>query len=147
MYICFLICFNDQYFIRKKVSKNSVNFFHYRNKATKPGDKSIQNDDDKYKYFAKDKTPSIIKLFNELKSISSIIKMIIILYIMVKLIKVVNINFIGLIILNIVIAYGPIEKRYPYFLFRSRMFVKQFFEGIIGILCCFNPLYEPAKIK
>ena len=80
MYICFLICFNDQYFIRKKVSKNSVNFFHYRNKATKPGDKSIQNDDDKYKYFAEDKEKSFSQKIIEMGSISYSIKMIIALY-------------------------------------------------------------------
>jgi hypothetical protein len=69
------------------------------------------------------------------------------LYIVAKVINLFNEKFLAWIILNIIIFYGPIEKRYPYFLFRSRMFVQQIFEGIIGFVYCFIPSYEPKKDK
>ena len=75
------------------------------------------------------------------------IKVLFILYIVAKVINLFNEKFLAWITLNIIIFYGPIEKRYPYFLFRSRMFVQQIFEGIIGFVYCFIPSYEPKKDK
>jgi len=80
-------------------------------------------------------------------SISYSIKMIIVLYVISKIINWFNEKFIAWIVLNILLFYGPIEKRYPFFLFRSRMFIQQIFEGVIGILYCFIPSYEPKKIE
>ena len=73
--------------------------------------------------------------------------MIIVLYVISKIINWFNEKFIAWIVLNILLFYGPIEKRYPFFLFRSRMFIQQIFEGVIGILYCFIPSYEPKKIE
>ena len=53
-----------------------------------------------------------------------------------------NEKFIFLIVINIIMFYGPLEKKYPYFLFRSRMYLQQIFEGIIGLFKCFIPKYE-----
>ncbi len=71
--------------------------------------------------------------------------MIIILYIIAKVINLFNEKFIAWIILNILIFYGPIEKKYPYFLFRIRMYIKQMIEGIIGLICCLIPSYKVNK--
>ena len=73
--------------------------------------------------------------------------MIIILYIISKIINLFNEKFIAWIILNILLLYGPIEKKNPYFLFKSRIFIEQIFEGIIGLFKCFIPTYEPKKIE
>ena len=73
--------------------------------------------------------------------------MIIALYVISKIINWFNEKFIAWIVLNILLFYGPIEHRYPFFLFRSRMFIQQIFEGVIGILYCFIPSYEPKKIE
>ena len=47
--------------------------------------------------------------------------------------------------LNIIIFYGPLEKKYPYFLFKSIMFVSQIFDGIFGLLKCLILAYEEEK--
>ena len=80
-------------------------------------------------------------------SISYSIKMIIALYVISKIINWFNEKFIAWIVLNILLFYGPIEQRYPFFLFRSRMFIQQIFEGVIGILYCFIRSYETKKIE
>jgi hypothetical protein len=50
-----------------------------------------------------------------------------------------------LIILNIFIFYVPIEKIFPHFLFKSRMYIKQTIEGIFGILESFVPKYKEKQ--
>ena len=72
--------------------------------------------------------------------------MILILFALTKIINLFNEKFFAWIILNILIFYGPIEKKYPYFLFKSRMFVMQIIEGVFGLINSFIPSYEP-KIK
>ncbi len=52
-----------------------------------------------------------------------------------------------LIILNIFIFYVPIEKRFPHFLFKSRMYIKQLVEGTFGIIECLIPRYKVGKSK
>ena len=47
-----------------------------------------------------------------------------------------------LILLNIIILYGPIEKKYPDFLFKSYIYLKQIFEGVFGLITCFIPKYR-----
>ena len=56
-------------------------------------------------------------------------------------------KFILLVILNIFIFYWPINKKYPHFLFISRMYIKQIIEGTIGIFECLIPRYEEDKSK
>ena len=90
---------------------------------------------------------SFFEKITEFKDPYYSIKMIIILYIISKIINIFNEKFLAWIILNILIFYGPIEKKYPYFLFRSRMFIQQIFEGIIGIICCIIPSYDQKNWK
>ena len=106
-----------------------------------------KDEEDKYKYFADEKEKSFTQKITELTSISYSVKMIIVLYIISKIINLFNEKFIAWIILNILLFYGPIEKKCPYFLFKSRMFIEQIFEGIIGLFYCFIPAYEPQKIE
>ncbi len=75
------------------------------------------------------------------------IKKIFIFVIISKIINLFNEKFIFLIILNIIIFYGPLEKKYPYFLFKSRMYIQQIFQGIVGLIKCFIPKYEQIKKK
>ena len=49
--------------------------------------------------------------------------------------------------LNIFLLYAPINKKFPHFLFISRMYIKQIIEGTIGILECLIPRYEEEKVK
>ncbi len=56
-------------------------------------------------------------------------------------------KFILLAILNIFIFYGPIDKKFPNFLFTSKMYLKQVIEGSIGIVECLIPRYQEDKNK
>lgn len=95
------------------------------------------------KYFMPDsKEKCFINKIVELDSYYESIKQIFILLIFAKIINLFNEKFIILIVINIIFFYGPLEKKCPYFLFKSRMFVKQIFEGIFGIIRCIIPKYE-----
>ena len=93
------------------------------------------------------KEPPFYQKIIEFKDPYYSIKMLIILYIISKIVNLFNEKFLAWIILNLLIFYGPIEKKYPYFLFKSRMFVQQIFEGIIGVICCIIPSYEQQKLE
>ena len=56
-------------------------------------------------------------------------------------------RFILFVALNIFIFYAPINKKFPDFLFVSRMSIKQVIEGTIGIIECLIPRYEEEKNK
>ena len=56
-------------------------------------------------------------------------------------------RFILFIVLNIFIFYAPINKKFPNFLFISRMTIKQIIEGTLGLLECVIPRYEEEKEK
>ena len=68
--------------------------------------------------------------------------MIVILYVLSKIINLFNEKLLVWIALNVLIFYGPIEKKYPYFLFKSRMFLEQIFQGIFGLINCLVPKFE-----
>jgi len=67
------------------------------------------------------------------------------LYILWKISKIINDKIFLLIVGNIIIFYSNIEKRYPKFLFRTRMFIKEIIEGILGIFIAFVPKYEEKQ--
>ena len=69
------------------------------------------------------------------------------LYLFWKISKVINDKIIILIIGNIIIFYSMIEKKYPKFLFRSRMFVKEIIEGVLSAIMALFPKYEEQKEK
>ena len=75
------------------------------------------------------------------------IKVLIYIYLLMKLAGLLGDRFILLIVLNIFIFYAPIEKKFPHFLFKSRMYVKQIIEGTVGIIECLIPRYEEEKPK
>jgi len=68
-------------------------------------------------------------------------------YLTLKISSLLGDRFILLVFLNIFIFYAPIDKKYPHFLFMSRMHIKQVIEGFIGILECLIPRYEEEKQK
>ena len=66
---------------------------------------------------------------------------------LMKLFKLIGDRLFILVILNLFIFYSPIEKKFPHFLFKSRMYFKQGIEGTFGILECFIPRYKEDKAK
>ena len=68
-------------------------------------------------------------------------------YLLMKITSFLSDKFIILIIANICIFYSIIDKKFPYFLFKCRMSVKQIIEGIIVLLICIIPRYEEKEIE
>ena len=68
-------------------------------------------------------------------------------YLLMKVSSLLGDRFILFVTLNIFVFYAPINKKFPHFLFVSRMTIKQVIEGTIGILECLIPRYEEEKIK
>ena len=68
-------------------------------------------------------------------------------YLLMKVLSWIGDRFILFIFLNIFVFYAPINKKFPNFLFVSRMSIKQVIEGAIGIVECLIPRYEEEKIK
>lgn len=69
------------------------------------------------------------------------------LYLTIKVSSLLGDRFILWIVLNIFIFYAPLDKKYPHFIFVSRMYVKQVIEGIVGIFECLIPRYVEEKSK
>ena len=67
------------------------------------------------------------------------------LYIFFNISKFINDKIAILIICNIIIFYDIIEKRNPKFLFKSRMYIKEIIEGILGIFMALIPRYEEVR--
>ena len=68
-------------------------------------------------------------------------------YLLMKVSSWIGDRFILFFVLNIFIFYSPINKKFPHFLFISRMTIKQVIEGTIGILECLIPRYEEERKK
>ena len=68
-------------------------------------------------------------------------------YLLMKITSFPSDKFIILFISNICIFYSIIDKKFPYFLFKCRMSVKQIIEGIIVLLICIIPRYEEKEIE
>ena len=69
------------------------------------------------------------------------------LYLFWKISKIINDKIFILIFGNIILFYSMIEKKYPKFLFRSRMFVKEIIEGVLSAIMALFPKYEEQKEK
>ena len=63
-------------------------------------------------------------------------------YLLMKITSLFNDKFIVYFILNILILYEPLEKKWPNFIFKCRMSFKQIIEGIINLIECLIPKYE-----
>ena len=68
-------------------------------------------------------------------------------YLLMKITSFLSDKFIILIISNICIFYSIIDKKFPYFLFKCRMSIKQIIEGIIVLLICIIPRYEEKEME
>ncbi len=73
------------------------------------------------------------------------IKTIIYLFLLKKVSSWLGDKIILFIVLNVFIFYAPINKKFPNFLFYTRMYIKQIIEGTIAILICFFPTFEKNK--
>ena len=73
------------------------------------------------------------------------IKTIIYLFLLKKVSSWLGDKIILFIVLNVFIFYAPINKKFPNFLFYTRMYIKQIIEGTIAILICFFPTFEKKK--
>ena len=73
------------------------------------------------------------------------IKTIIYLFLLIKVSSWIGDGVIFSVVLNIFIFYSPINKKFPNFLFYTRMYIKQIIEGTIAILICFFPTFEKNK--
>ena len=69
------------------------------------------------------------------------------LYLFWKISKIINDKIFILIFGNIILFYYMIEKKYPKFLFRSRMFVKEIIEGVLSAIMALFPKHEEHKEK
>jgi len=109
-------------------------------------DKVKENEEEKY-FSKKSENECAISKIISFSDYYYSIKSLFILYIITRVINLFNEKFICLILINILLFYGPIEKRCPYFLFKTRMFIKQFFQGIFGVISCLIPSYEDKDKK
>jgi len=75
------------------------------------------------------------------------LKCLIYFYLLMKACSIIGDRLILFVILNVFIFYAPINKKFPNFLFISRMYIKQIIEGTLGILECLIPRYEEEKPK
>jgi hypothetical protein len=62
-----------------------------------------------------------------------------------KIFKKINYLLLCLVIGNVIIFYYPIEKKWPKFLFRCRMFIKEIIEGIICIIITLIPIGDKTN--
>ena len=67
------------------------------------------------------------------------------LYLLMKITSYLNDKIILIFISNIIIFYATIEEKYPYFVLKSRMAVKQIIEGVFVFILCVMPRYEEEK--
>ena len=59
-----------------------------------------------------------------------------------KISSIFNDKFFLLLSTNICLFYAPLDKKYPNFILKIRMAVKQVIEGIIVFIICIVPKYE-----
>ena len=63
-------------------------------------------------------------------------------YLLMKITAFFDDKIILLFVSNVIIFYSVLEKKFPYFVFKSRMVIKQIIEGIIVLILCVIPRYE-----
>ena len=67
------------------------------------------------------------------------------LYLLWNISKIINDKIILIIGVNVILFYSLIDKKYPIFLFRARMFVKEMIEGILSAILVFIPKYKEVQ--
>ena len=93
------------------------------------------------------KRREIFRKIISLEDPSSTIRSFIYIYICLQLSKLLGDKFIFLFILNIFVFYAPINNKFPNFIFKSLMYIKQTIESIFGIIESFIPRYVDKKEK
>ena len=63
-------------------------------------------------------------------------------YLLMKISSIFNDKFFLLLANNICLFYSPLDKKYPNFMLKIRMAMKQIIEGIIVFIICIIPKYE-----
>ena len=66
-------------------------------------------------------------------------------YLLKKITSCLGDKFIFLFIANICIFYSVIDKKFPRFLFKCRMSIKQIIEGILVVIICLIPSYDTRE--
>ena len=74
------------------------------------------------------------------------VKTVAILYIIYVITSPFNDIFLLMLFVNLFIFYGPIDKYYPNPIKSASLVVKQYINGIIGLITCVIPKYE-EKVK
>ena len=107
--------------------------------------------EEKLKTFFKEFQASLVDFKNFLKKIISLedklytARVFIEFYLLKKITSCLNDKFIFLFIANICIFYSVIDKKFPHFLFKCRMSIKQIIEGIIVVIICLIPNYDTRE--
>ena len=68
-------------------------------------------------------------------------------YLLMKITSFLNDKIILIFVSNIILFYAMIEEKYPYFVLKSRMAIKQIIEGVIVLILCVVPRYEEEVEK
>ena len=66
-------------------------------------------------------------------------------YLLMRISSIFNDKFFLLLATNICLFYAPLDKKYPYFVLKIRMSVKQIIEGVIVLILCLVPKYEEEQ--
>ena len=131
-------------FYQKKVRNHFINFNH-RDAENEPI--SEEKLDESFKDFY----ASISYFKNYIKKTISFedklytVRVIIELYLLMKISSLFNDKFFLLLATNICLFYSPLDKKYPYFVLKIRMSVKQIIEGVIVLILCLVPKYEEEQ--
>ena len=108
--------------------------------------KDIDNEQTKqYLYHSYLKRYNYMKEIITFKDVKRSIKELLKMFIIMKIINIINDKLLLLIVVNIIIFYSPLENKSDHFLFKGKMAVKQFCEGIVGLIECLIPRYEAPK--
>ena len=99
--------------------------------------KEVQASIEYFKNFLK----KTISLEDKLHTFRTLIE----LYLLMKVTSFLNDKIILIFVSNIIIFYAIIEEKYPYFVLKSRMAVRQVIEGVIVLILCVIPRYEEEK--
>ena len=122
-----------------------VNLFKGNNNEEQLYYEKYQNDTEKYFLNVTDNC-FVAKTIN-CKNIVYSFKILFFCFVLMKLFNIINEKFIIWLLMNICVFYAPIEKKCPYFFAKSRIYVRQVLEGIIGVLSCLIPKYEEEEKK
>ena len=75
------------------------------------------------------------------------IRVLIEIFLIMKITSLLSPKIILCFISNLCIFYSVIDNKFPYFVFKTRMAIKQIIEGIIVLIICIFPTSEVGKQK